>query len=460
MRKVVSIVSVGLGIVAGLTATVGAQEASLDGRPHGTYVFKPDLPTATPRVARSGPALTIYMNRNGGTIYPGNDDSSNQVSSIPNSVSNMGAYSYGDASWSEVMTCIKDIYAPFNIEVTDVRPASGTYIECMTSGNPQDVGMGANVGGVSPYNCGFIPQAIVYDFAEVWGGDTRAICETAAQETAHAFGLDHEFYCPDPMTYLTGCGDKYFRDYTAQCGTYSAQNCLCGGTTQNSYQSILSMFGARPTVPPTVSITSPMDGATVQAGFVVNVDATDDVSVAHVELWIDGTLAKTDDIAPYGFVAPDLASGSHSIVARAIDGQGNLADSAAITVNLKGPCTGNGDCNGSEVCQVSTGACVPGPTATGGLGADCVMNSDCISMECDSDGTNMKCAQPCDAADPTACPDGFACTSGVCWPSSGHGNNGASGGCSVGADHDNTMSLVWFGFGFVGIVLLARRRRR
>jgi hypothetical protein len=336
----------------------------------------------------------------------------------------------------------------------------------MTSGQPSEVGMGANVGGVAPFNCGFIPTAIVYDF-DVWGNpDTdptavRGICETAAQETAHAYGLDHEYYCPDPMTYLFNCGDKEFRDYDASCGEYSARTCMCGGSTQNSYQRILAEFGARPSVPPMVAITSPMDGATVQKNFIISVNASDDIAVDHVELWIDGAMIGADAIPDYAFVAPDsLSAGQHSIVARAVDNAGLLADSTAVTVNLKGPCASNSDCNMSEVCQAD-GSCIPGPTATGGLGSTCTANSDCISMMCDSDGMSMKCTIGCDATDPTSCPDGFQCTSSVCWPGGPNGNNGgASGGCSVNGSHGGAMSLVWFGFGFVGIVIVLRRRRR
>ena len=74
------------------------------------------------------------------------------------------------------------------------------------------------------------------------------ICETAGQETAHAFGLDHEFLCQDPMTYLVGCGAKSFQDEYVPCGEFQPRECNCGTPTQNSVQSMYQLFG-RPSLP-------------------------------------------------------------------------------------------------------------------------------------------------------------------------------------------------------------------
>jgi MYXO-CTERM domain-containing protein len=109
--------------------------------------------------------------------------------------------------------------------------------------------MGQGVGGVSPFteDCGVIPNSIVFTFAGVYGSAYRDICETAAQEVSHSFGLDHEYQCKDPMTYLSGCGDKAFQDNLERCGEYSARTCWCGGTTQNSVAMLRERLGPRET---------------------------------------------------------------------------------------------------------------------------------------------------------------------------------------------------------------------
>lgn len=42
------------------------------------------------------------------------------------------------------------------------------------------------------------------------------------------------------MTFLSGCGDKSFLDANVSCGEFEAHNCTCGGSTQNSFQHLLS----------------------------------------------------------------------------------------------------------------------------------------------------------------------------------------------------------------------------
>jgi len=87
---------------------------------------------------------------------------------------------------------------------------------------------------------------------------------------------------------------------------------------------------------PTVSITAPTDGATVEAGFAVDVTAADDAGVARVELSVDGAAAGSDTEAPYSFTTdPALASGSHTVTATAFDFANNMA-TAAVTVMISG----------------------------------------------------------------------------------------------------------------------------
>ena len=88
------------------------------------------------------------------------------------------------------------------------------------------------------------------------------------------------------------------------------------------------------TTPPTVSITSPVNGQTVFGGTSVSVAASDDVAVAQVSLYIDGVLHATDSSAPYTFTfnAKKLSRGTHILTAKAWDTAGNIAVSAPVTV--------------------------------------------------------------------------------------------------------------------------------
>jgi hypothetical protein len=138
------------------------------------------------------------------------------------------------------VSCVAALYQPFGVVVTDVDPGSAPHFEAIVAGAPGEIGA-SGIGGVSPFACGVIDNAITYSFANIYGS-VQDICDTVAQESAHAFGLEHEYLCEDPMTYLTGCGAKVFQDVDAPCGELAPRDCECGGPTQNSFQVLTDVF--------------------------------------------------------------------------------------------------------------------------------------------------------------------------------------------------------------------------
>jgi len=307
-------------------------------RPRGTYVWRGEPRTDVAAAPRAAKARIIYMNRHGGTFTPGWDDSSANSSTIPYGTSTIRPWDVSDAGWQQVMDCMKAEWAPFDVEITDVEPAASVeYIESVVAGRPQDVGMGSGVGGVSPFDCGVIERSIVFTFAEVYGNSYREVCETASQEVAHSFGLDHEYLCEDPMTYLFDCGDKWFQDIDAPCGEYSARSCNCGGSTQNSIRMLTELNGAADLLAPEIAITAPADGATVEPAFEVDVDASDDVGVQRVELLIDGALADTLTAPPWVFATDALPDGAHAIETIAYDRKNSASASISVTVDSANP---------------------------------------------------------------------------------------------------------------------------
>jgi hypothetical protein len=54
-------------------------------------------------------------------------------------------------------------------------------------------------------------------------------------------------------------------------------------------------------VPPTVKIVSPADGATVKGVITISAQASDNIGVAKVELWVNGKLTNIDTSAPHSF---------------------------------------------------------------------------------------------------------------------------------------------------------------
>jgi thermitase len=90
------------------------------------------------------------------------------------------------------------------------------------------------------------------------------------------------------------------------------------------------------TTPPTVYIQSPLNGTriTERGNFTITANASDNVRVTQVAIYMDGVLDYTGSVAPYSVQinANKLASGNHTIYTRAWDAAGNVGTSATVTV--------------------------------------------------------------------------------------------------------------------------------
>jgi regulation of enolase protein 1 (concanavalin A-like superfamily) len=86
---------------------------------------------------------------------------------------------------------------------------------------------------------------------------------------------------------------------------------------------------------PTVTLTSPANGATFAAPAIINLaaNASDpENQLARVEFYSGTTLLGTDTIAPYTFSWGSVAAGTYTLTAKAFDAAGGQATSAAVSV--------------------------------------------------------------------------------------------------------------------------------
>jgi hypothetical protein len=103
--------------------------------------------------------------------------------------------------------------------------------------------------------------------------------------------------------------------------------------------SVAVTLSATDVTPPTVTITSPANGATVSSSVGITASAADSESgVGGVQFRVDGVYVFSDTIAPYQAVwdATGAAIGPHTITARAYDLAGNSA-TATISVTIPAP---------------------------------------------------------------------------------------------------------------------------
>lgn len=430
-------------------------------------------PAQVPAVVNS---KIIFLNRcvGGCKVYSGFTDSRTNKSAIGQGT--LSAFSYGDASWKAVVDCMKATMDPFNVTVTDVDPGPNVdHFEVMIAGSPQQLGLSSGIGGIAEYSCTspgvcskYIPNALVFDFASVWGNDPNEICATAAQEIAHTWTLDHVTDASDPMTYNPYSGMRRFKDGvfcgsdcvngTSPFGLPCSGNqhtCMSTGTaTQNDIQILLALFGPKGAKEPTLHVTNPTEGSAQPAGFTVEVDCTSPDGIQEVDISIDGIPRGTLTVPPFRYTTPaTLTEGPHRVTVLCATKLQAIA-TANVNVLIGQPCNGGSCAQPGYMCW--DGACIAGPDAPGGLGATCTTNSDCIGGTCASDGTQMTCVIPCDLSAPN-CPDGFGCVeagaAGVCWIGADDG-----GGCCDTRGESGAGSLL-FAFGIAATWITRSRRR-
>src|SRR5262249_56642020 len=94
------------------------------------------------------------------------------------------------------------------------------------------------------------------------------------------------------------------------------------------------------TQPPVVTIANPANGQTVSGTTPVAANATDNVSVASVQVLLDGRpLGPLLTAAPYGLAwdTTRVANGTHQLGATATDSAGNVGTAPTITVTVSNP---------------------------------------------------------------------------------------------------------------------------
>jgi uncharacterized protein (TIGR03382 family) len=466
------------GAVVVVCALGGSALAEAPIRTFVPYKGNPDV--------QSSPFLIshiLYLNNCANSsckVSPGATDSRRQTSDIIQQPGTLSPYT-GD--WNALKSCIANIMSPFNITIVDTDPGPNVdHFEVMIGGTPGQVGLSSGIGGIADFPCQspgscqpFIQDALVFDFAGVWGNDVTETCGTAAQEIAHAWTLDHTQVSSDPMTYNNYITPLHYSN-NAPCGSdcvggkspapfsltctgsgLQSHTCMSSGTaTQNEIDIITNLFGPAGAAAPTVKITNPTSGEAVQSGMAFPVTITCDTpdGVAEIDFEVDGAPVATLTTSPANFMGPaNLMDGSHTISAAC--GTNKKASAIATSTFIVGKkCAMDSDCPTNDICYMS--ACIGGPNATGGLGAACTANAMCSSGECASDGTNQLCVIPCNPSMDT-CPSGFGCimsgSSGVCWKGASHGGGG--GGCSA-----NGGAGGAFGFGALLAMTWITRRRR
>src|SRR5262249_9509636 len=128
---------------------------------------------------------------------------------------------------------------------------------------------------------------------------------------------------------------EYFQGLIDEIRIYN--RALSAAEVQSDMNTALADAPPADTTPPTVSVTSPANGATVSSTMTVSASASDNVGVASVQFLLDGANAGAAvTTAPYqiSWNTTTATNGSHSLTARARDAAGNTTTSAAVNVTV------------------------------------------------------------------------------------------------------------------------------
>jgi poly(hydroxyalkanoate) depolymerase family esterase len=139
--------------------------------------------------------------------------------------------------------------------------------------------------------------------------------------TGHALSVD-----PGGAVDQGGATGAFCEDHDVYSSYYAAQ-----------FWGLTGSVAPGDRVPPTVSLTSPADGATLSGTITETATASDDQAVARVEFLLDGAVIGSDAAAPYVFalVTTGIANGAHTLGARAFDAAGNVGTAAPRTVTVQ-----------------------------------------------------------------------------------------------------------------------------
>jgi peptidoglycan hydrolase-like protein with peptidoglycan-binding domain len=129
----------------------------------------------------------------------------------------------------------------------------------------------------------------------------------------------------------------------------------CGSTTSgntctlsvNTNTTVNVAFNLPDTTPPTISVASPANNATISGTISVSGTASDNVSVSSVQISIDGGAyqsAQGTTNWTYSLNTAGLSNGSHTIVAKGTDPSGNVGTSGTVTVTVSNSTGGGGSC--------------------------------------------------------------------------------------------------------------------
>jgi hypothetical protein len=369
---------------------------------------------------------TIFLNFDGATLTAGGNDSrENRTSLILSQTLEYPAMdwkNYGgrEKGMAAVVQELEILFLQYSVEFVTERPLAGDYTMVMVGGRGDGAKKGgAGTVGIAPLDCKNTEQndlALVFG-NKISGSNAKSVAYVIAHEMGHTFGLEH-------VSDQNGIMYPALNDETC-CWVNSelAEGSTCGRAKQDDTAVLKDNVGLGPgdIVPPKIWFRRPGSGAVLPGNFSVEVLASDDLRIHHVELLVDGEKRATISSPPYSVSFVGLSDGVHTIRAEVFDWKPNTA-SAEIVITVDQSCIDAGVCH----------------LGAGGSGEVCATSEDCTSGTCAQKGELRQCVERCDGVGAALCPAGTSCTDAGGTPACTVGggwiampSDGGEGGCNL-----------------------------
>ncbi|MDC0715410.1 MYXO-CTERM sorting domain-containing protein [Nannocystis bainbridge] len=230
---------------------------------------------------------TVFLNFFGGEMTGGTNSALMESPCIQGGKVQYPQFLRSEQEALAIIQVFQDAMTPFGVRIAYEKapPKHLPYSMVMMGGKPGVIGLPNGVLGVAcNLDCGDTWwRDTTFAFTEV-AGDIQVLGTTALQEAAHAWGLDHIDGEDNIMYPYATFGKKVWADtctpYNAATGPIGCEYVhdeFCGenGGAQNDVAELMAFFGANSVddVPPTVTLLSPADGAVIEPGTDVLVEA-------------------------------------------------------------------------------------------------------------------------------------------------------------------------------------------
>jgi peptidoglycan/xylan/chitin deacetylase (PgdA/CDA1 family) len=209
---------------------------------------------------------------------------------------------------------------------------------------------------------------------------TSAVSVTLSATDTGGSGVDSIRYTTDGSDPTTTSGSVYTAAFSLSATTTVKYRAFDNAGNAEAVNTTLIQID---TSTPTLTLTNPVDGATVSGTISMSASPSNNLSVDHIDFLVDGQTVGTDTGAPYTvqWDSTSVADGSHQVVAHSFDPDNNETDSAVATITVSNsptdttPPTSTIACNGSACSSgfyTSAVSVTLSATDTGGSGVDSI----------------------------------------------------------------------------------------